>query len=63
VAANFCVAWRRIPGKERLGTHDHARNAVATLRRLLVDECLLDDTRQSRVSKSLDSRDRALAHD
>src|SRR5262249_46226871 len=58
--ADLCLGGRRLPIKQGLRAHDHTGDAVAALRRLLVDEGLLQSPRLLRCAKPLDSRDVAI---
>src|SRR5579862_6832256 len=61
VAANLGVARRGIRVEQRLRAHDHAGDAIAALRRLLVEERALQRIRIVHAAQRLDRANRAPA--
>jgi hypothetical protein len=62
VLSNFVIVRMRISVQQRLRAHNHAGNTVATLRRLLVDEGLLELVWPAVFEQTLKSRDLSFAH-
>ena len=61
-AADFGISGRRVAVEQRLRAHYHAGDAIAALRRLLIDEGLLQRARLVFRAKPFDRRDRPVLH-